>query len=452
MKARWDLVLLPPLVISLVLLLASQLVFLKGSLQQDLGMGVMAPGLTLDNFLEIFTDPYFVSSLWLSISVSTIAMVITLLIAFPAAYAIARMEGHLSIVLLAAVVVSSFLSIVVKVLGLLLIFSSSGPLNKTLFWLGVISEPVTIVGNIPGVILGLIYYTLGFAILLFYSIVVTVPRSLEEAAEIHGASRAGVFRQVVMPLCLPGIAAGALMIFNVNMGGFSSTALIGAGKILTLPIVIQRTVILETNYGLGAALAAAAARGRARHQRVFRGAAAAGAPRHDRLTMLHYRTRRRLFSALVLTVAYVTLLAPIAFVMIASFDYGQRAYVIFPPDRFTFDSYWRIPMRYWDSLWISVRVAFLCMLISCAIGIPAAIGIVRCNLPGKAALLAIFRAPMQIPAVVSGVAFLHLYYLLGPLLGVQFVGTLCRDGDRTRVRGHALRRRHAGERSAALQL
>jgi ABC-type spermidine/putrescine transport system permease subunit I len=255
MKARWELVLLPPLVISLVLLLASQLVFLKGSLQRDLGMGVMAPGLTLDNFREIFTDPYFVSSLWLSISVSTVAMVITLLIAFPAAYAIARMDGHLSIMLLAAVVVSSFLSIVVKVLGLLLIFSSSGPLNRTLFWLGAISEPVTIVGNIPGVILGLIYYTLGFAILLFYSIVVTVPRSLEEAAEVHGASRAGVFRQVVMPLCLPGIAAGALMIFNVNMGGFSSTALIGAGKILTLPIVIQRTVILETNYGLGAALA-----------------------------------------------------------------------------------------------------------------------------------------------------------------------------------------------------
>lgn len=255
MKVRWDLVLLPPLVISLVLLIASQFVFLKGSLQRDVGMGVLAQGLTLGNFREIFTDPYFVSSLWLSFSVSTVAMVITLLIAFPAAYVIARMQGQLSIVLLAAVVVSSFLSIVVKVLGLLLIFSSSGPLNKTLFWLGAITEPVTIVGNIPGVILGLIYYTLGFAILLFYSIVVTVPRSLEEAAEIHGASRAGVFRQVVMPLCLPGIAAGALMIFNVNMGGFSSTALIGAGKILTLPIVIQRTVILETNYGLGAALA-----------------------------------------------------------------------------------------------------------------------------------------------------------------------------------------------------
>ena len=130
-----------------------------------------------------------------------------------------------------------------------------------------------------------------------------------------------------------------------------------------------------------------------------------------------------MFSTLVLIVAYVTLLSPIAFVMIASFDYGQRAYVVFPPEHFTLESYWRIPTRYWDSLWISVRVAFLCMLISCAIGIPAAIGIVRSSLPGKAALLAVFRAPMQIPAVVSGVAFLHLYYLIGPLLGLQFVGS-----------------------------
>jgi putative spermidine/putrescine transport system permease protein len=256
MKARWELVLLPPLVLSLLLLLAPQLVFLKGSLQRDAGLGQLAPGLTLENFREILTDTYFLSSLWLSIQVSTIATVITLLIAFPAAYVIARTGGRLSIILIAAVVVSSFLTIVVKIVGLLLIFSSSGPLNRALAWIGAIAEPVSIVGNVPGVILGLIYYTLGFAILLFYSIVVTVSRSLEEAAEVHGASRFGVFTQVVLPLCLPGVAAGALMIFNVNMGGFSSTALIGAGKILTLPIVIQRTVILESNYGLGAALAA----------------------------------------------------------------------------------------------------------------------------------------------------------------------------------------------------
>src|SRR5436190_17851168 len=141
------------------------------------------------------------------------------------------------------------------------------------------------------------------------------------------------------------------------------------------------------------------------------------------MAMLHYRTRRRLFSTLVLLVAYVTLLAPIAFVMLSSFDYGQRAYVVFPPEQFTLESYWRIPMRYWEALWLSLRVAFICMIVACAIGIPAAIGIVRSNLPGKGALLALFRAPMQIPAVVSGVAFLHLYYLVGPATGLPLAGS-----------------------------
>jgi putative spermidine/putrescine transport system permease protein len=142
-----------------------------------------------------------------------------------------------------------------------------------------------------------------------------------------------------------------------------------------------------------------------------------------RWTLLHYRTRRALFSIFVLAVAYVTLLAPIAFVMLSSFDYGQRAYVVFPPEQFTLESYWRIPMRYWEALWLSLRVAFVCMIVACAIGIPAAIGIVRSNLPGKGALLALFRAPMQIPAVVSGVAFLHLYYLVGPATGLPLAGS-----------------------------
>jgi putative spermidine/putrescine transport system permease protein len=169
MKVRWELVLLPPLIVSIVLLFASQFVFLKGSLHKDFGLGQFAPEMGLDNFRDLITDSYFLSSLWLSIKLSTIATVITLALAFPAAYALARMQGYVSAALLAAVVASSFLTIVIKMVGLLLIFSSKGPFNRTLEWLGLISNPITIVGTVPGVILGLIYYTLGFAILLFYS-------------------------------------------------------------------------------------------------------------------------------------------------------------------------------------------------------------------------------------------------------------------------------------------
>jgi putative spermidine/putrescine transport system permease protein len=256
MKARWGLLLLPAMFVSLALLGISQSVFLAGSLHRDLGAGLLGKSWTLYNYAQFISDSYYLETLELSIAVSVIATVLTMLLAFPVAYIIARMQSRWSLVLLATTVVSSFVSIVVKVLGLILIFSANGPFNKLLMALGLISEPVTIVGSLTGVVLGLMHYSLGFAVLLFYSVVITVPRSLEEAAEIMGASRVGVFRQVILPLCLPGIVAGALVIFNVSMGGFTSTALIGAGKVLTIPLVIERTMLLENGYGSAAAVAA----------------------------------------------------------------------------------------------------------------------------------------------------------------------------------------------------
>jgi putative spermidine/putrescine transport system permease protein len=256
MKARWDLLLVPSMLVSMALLCISQYVFLKGSLHQDLGMGKFAPGLSLVNYSELASDGYYLETLRLSVGVSLTATFFTLLLAFPVAYIIARMQSHAGLVLLAAVVVSSFVSIVVKVLGLILIFSANGPFNALLLWLGLVDTPLSIVGSLTGVVLGLIHYSLGFAVLLFYSAVITVPRSLEDAAALLGSTSLGVFRQVVLPLCLPALVAGALVIFNVSMGGFTSTALIGAGKVITLPVLIQRTTLLENNFGMAAALAA----------------------------------------------------------------------------------------------------------------------------------------------------------------------------------------------------
>lgn len=130
-----------------------------------------------------------------------------------------------------------------------------------------------------------------------------------------------------------------------------------------------------------------------------------------------YKLRRNVFRTAVLVTAYLFLLGPILFVALASFDYGQRAYVVFPPEQFTLDSYRRIPARYFDALWVSTQLAALTAFTACLIGIPAALGVVRCNLRGKSVLLALFRAPLQIPGVVSGVAFLQAYYVVGSATG-----------------------------------
>ena len=184
-RVNWGWLLLPPVALSFLTLMASQSVFVVGSFRRDLGMGRVGQTFEWHNYLQFFVHDYYLQTLGLSLKVSLTATLLTVALAFPAAYVIARMQSCWSLVLLAGVVISSFVSIVVKVLGLILLFGANGPLNQILLALHLVSEPVAILGTFAGVVAGLMYYSLGFAILMFYSIIVTVPRSLEGIALSH---------------------------------------------------------------------------------------------------------------------------------------------------------------------------------------------------------------------------------------------------------------------------
>jgi putative spermidine/putrescine transport system permease protein len=256
MKARWHWILLPSLLLSLGLLLASQIAFLRGGFFRDLRLGRMGTDFTLANYERFFTDPLYLDSLILTVRLSLTVAILTLLVGFPIAYVLARLKSRWTLVLLAGIIAASFITIVIKVLGLIIIFSSGGFLNRFLMWTGIVSSPIAIVGNPGGVVVGLMHFTMGFSILLLYSVVQTIPRSLEEAAEIHGAPRWRVFARVILPLSLPGLVVTGLIVFNLCMGAFTSAALIGGGKVFTLPVLIQQTVINQTRYGMGATISA----------------------------------------------------------------------------------------------------------------------------------------------------------------------------------------------------
>lgn len=121
------------------------------------------------------------------------------------------------------------------------------------------------------------------------------------------------------------------------------------------------------------------------------------------------------------------LLAPVVVVMLASFDGGDpvagRAFLNFPPNGFSLQWYLRIQPRLFHALWISFLVACFAAGVGTLIGVPAALGLVRGRFPGKATLGALFRAPLQIPFIVIGVAFLQTYYLLGNALGIKISGS-----------------------------
>lgn len=255
-KRKWALLLVAPLLFSAIMLFGSQLVFLKASFFVDLGFGKRSSAPDLSNYVRILTDRHYLRTLWLTTYISLIVATCCVVAGFPVANILARLRSRWTTVLLSLIVLTSFITTVIQIFGLIIIFRADGPVNKVLMGAGLIDRPFSLVGTVGGVLVGLIYASFGFTVMLMYSIAKTIPGSLEEAAAIHGATRLRIFARIILPLSLPGLVVGFLTVFNLSMGAFTSAALLGGGRVITLPVLIQRTMLLDVNYGMAGALAA----------------------------------------------------------------------------------------------------------------------------------------------------------------------------------------------------
>ena len=132
----------------------------------------------------------------------------------------------------------------------------------------------------------------------------------------------------------------------------------------------------------------------------------------------------RWFHQVYCSMTYIFLLSPIVVVIGASFHGGEYYTAItFPPKDPSLQWYFKIPAAQFQALGLSFLLAGAATLGACIVGIPAAIGIVRSNLPFKPLISSLFRAPLQIPAIVTGIAFLQLYFIVGDAVGWYAQGT-----------------------------
>jgi len=150
-------------------------------------------------------------------------------------------------------------------------------------------------------------------------------------------------------------------------------------------------------------------------------------PAPVRRRLIPYRIGRRIASSILgswVIFAYLFLLAPLVVLAGASFDGAENyAFVTFPPENPTVQWYLDIPGRYYDSIGVSIMLATTTVALSVLFGVPAAFGLARSVIPGRPLLSAIFRSPLQIPSVVIGISFLHLYYALGNVFGFNASGS-----------------------------
>ena len=254
MEARWGSLVIPCVAVLGVLFFAPQLIVLAQSLHPNDGITGVGTGWTLENYMVIVSDAYYLATLLRTIWLSAVTAAVCLVVGYPVAYYLARSESRSRGILTIIVIAPLLITIVVRSLGWIILLSNTGPVNFALIASGIANAPVQLIYNQFGVILGLVHAFLPMMILILTSVIQHVDRTLEEAAEDLGASRMEMFRRVLIPLSVPGIAAASILIFAVTTSVYTTTVMLGGGKVLTTPVQIGQEFFMTLNYPRAAAL------------------------------------------------------------------------------------------------------------------------------------------------------------------------------------------------------
>jgi putative spermidine/putrescine transport system permease protein len=255
MNTKWSLFTIPAVAVLIVLFVAPQAFLVIQSLHPHLGPARVGTGWTAANYARIFSDSYYIYTLLRTIWLSLLTTLFCLVLGYPVAYFIARTRTRYRGVITLIVIGPLLITIVVRSLGWIILLSDNGAVNYLLRALGIIDQPIRFMYNEFGVVVGLVHAFLPMMIIILIGVIQQIDHFLEEAAADLGAGRLETFLRVVIPLSLPGIAAGCVLIFGVASSVYTTTVMLGGGRVLTTPVQIGQEFLMTLNYPTGAALA-----------------------------------------------------------------------------------------------------------------------------------------------------------------------------------------------------
>ncbi len=216
----------------------------------------MVPDFTFANYEAVFTNGAIWRSLLLSVETAAFVTIVCALLAYPIAYFIAKKVGRLKGLLLVAVIAPFWISIVMRVAAWRLLLGENGVINQSLLAIGVIHQPLTSLLYSPvATAIGLIYAYLPLYVLPLYASIDAIEDNLIAAAKDLNATPWRAFREVTLPLSLPGLIVGAVFCFIFGLGEFVTPALLGGGKQLMMSQLIQDEFQRRLDWPAGAAIA-----------------------------------------------------------------------------------------------------------------------------------------------------------------------------------------------------
>jgi spermidine/putrescine transport system permease protein len=215
--------------------------------------GGVEPGFTFEHYLRFF-DSLYLLILARTTAYAIVCTILCLLLGYPVAYAIAR-GGHWRNLLLFLVILPFWTSFLVRTFAMIFLLRDTGLINSALMAIGLVSEeaPLPLLYTPTAVMMGLVYGFLPFMVLPIYSSLEKLDLSLLEAAEVLGARPTARFFRVTLPLSMPGVVAGCLLVFIPALGSFLTSDLLGGAKQMMIGNLVQQQFTSARNWPFGSA-------------------------------------------------------------------------------------------------------------------------------------------------------------------------------------------------------
>jgi putrescine transport system permease protein len=212
-------------------------------------------GLSFKSFALLFSDDLYLAAWLSSIRIATTSTLVALLLGYPMAYAIARAAPNRRPLLLMLVVLPFWTSFLIRIYAWMGLLADNGLIEQFLRWTGLATNPGTILGTEWAVHLGIVYAYLPFMVLPLYATLEKLDDSLLEAAADLGARPLAAFLTVTLPLSLPGIVAGCLLVFIPAVGEFVIPDLLGGTETLMIGKVLWNEFFTNGDWPLASAVA-----------------------------------------------------------------------------------------------------------------------------------------------------------------------------------------------------
>ncbi len=238
-----------------LLLVAPMLLLFRISLNEYSATEMMVEATSAANYLRAVADPYYRQVLVTTLAVATGSTLLALAVGFPAAYWLARMQSRWKSLATILVLFPLLVGNVVRAAGWLALLGNGGAINAALLGMGIVAAPLPLLYNTGAVVAGIVAVVLPYMILTLSAVIESIPRQTEEAAANLGARPLAVFRRVVLPLALPGVAAGSVLVFVLCMNTFASAILLGGPQFKMMAPAVYDQFVRGNNWPFGAALA-----------------------------------------------------------------------------------------------------------------------------------------------------------------------------------------------------